>query len=557
MYVHNIAELGLTPEAILDYLRKSRTDDPALAVEEVLANHGKLLDDWNTEHLGRPVPEQNKYKEVVSGETIQERPAFKELLRRIESPAIKAIKAADEARLSRGDLEDAGRLIKLLRHTNTLVIIPDTWGGQFVYNLRDEDDREKFERKLKEGNKFLEYQKKIMNRGRELSVQRGNFIGQKAPYGYRKIVIPEGKKKCHTLEIEPAEADVVRMIFDMYVNQNMGRVNIAHRLNELGVPTRTGALWSQDTIKRMLDNHHYIGMVRWNWRRTVTIVEEGEIKQVRPVSKVGEYLLYNGKHEAIISDELFQAAQEKKGRNHRAKPKTKIRNPLAGLLFCQCGRAMSLRTYKHHDAEPRLLCDNQKYCGTTSCTFADMLDRVRETLQQCIADFEVRIKNDNKDAASLHLNLIKRLEAKRAELEAKELAQWEAQADPDPAKRMPPHVFQALNERLLKEKEEVREALCKAYESMPEPVDYEEKLRRFRDAFAALKDPDASAAEKNSLLKECIERIEYRREKAVRIRSKQERYYDPVQKKTRARSPLNTGGNWTAPPIELEVKLRL
>jgi len=557
MYVHNIAELGLTPESILDYLRKSRTDDPTLEVAEVLAKHEEILDKWNTMHLGRPVPLENKYREVVSGETIAERPAFKELLLRIESPSIKAIKVADEARLSRGDLEDAGRLIKLLRHTNTLVIIPDSWGGQFVYNLRDEDDREKLERKLKEGNQFLEYQKKIMNRGRLLSVSRGNFIGWKAPYGYKKVSVKDGKEKCETLEIVPAEADVVRMIFDMYVNQDMGRVNIAHRLNELGVPTRTGALWSQDTIKRMLDNDHYIGKVRWNWRRTVTIVEEGEIKQVRPQAKVGEYLVYEGKHDAIISDELFQAAQEKKGRNHRAKPKTKIRNPLAGLLFCQCGRAMSLRTYKYHNAEPRLLCDNQKYCGMSSCTYAAMLDRVREILQQCIADFEVRIKDDNKDAASLHLNLIKRLEAKRTELDAKELAQWEAQADPDPAKRMPAHIFQLLNEKLLKEKEEVREALCKAYESMPEPVNYEDKLVRFQAALEALDDPDASPAKKNKLLKECIDRIEYHREKAVRIQSKQERYYDPVQKRTRHRSPLNTGGNWTSPPIELDVKLRL
>lgn len=557
MYVHNIAELGLTPESILDYLRKSRTDDPALSISEVLAKHEELLDGWNVKHLGRPVPEENKYREVVSGETIADRPQIRELLLRIESPRIKAIKVADEARLSRGDLEDAGRLIKLLRHTNTLVIIPDSWGGQFVYNLRDEDDRDKLERKLKEGNQALEYQKKIMGRGRELSVKRGNFIGWRAPYGYKKLSIRHGANKCETLEIVPAEADVVRMIFDMYVNQDMGRVNIAHRLNELGVPTRTGALWSQDTIKRMLDNHHYIGKVRWNWRKTVTIVEEGEIRQVRPQSQVGEYLLYEGKHEAIISDELFQAAQEKKGRNHRAKGKTKVRNPLAGLLFCKCGRAMSLRTYKYSGAEPRLLCDNQKYCGTTSCTYAVMLDRVRDILKQCIADFEVRIKDDNKDAASLHMNLIKRLEAKRAELDAKELAQWEAQADPDPAKRMPSHIFQVLNERLLKEKEEVREALCKAYESMPEPVNYEDKLVRFQAALEALDDPEASPAKKNKLLKECIDRIEYHREKAVRKRREGKKKRVTINGKRKVVSDLQTGANWTETPIELDVKLRL
>lgn len=552
MYIHSIAalmaEYGLSPEAILDYLRKSRTDDPALSVAEVLAKHESILDGWMEKHMGRAVPEENKYREVVSGETIADRPEMQALLRRIESPSIKAIKCADEARLSRGDLEDAGRLIKLLRHTNTLVIIPDNWGGQYVYNLRDEDDREKFERKLKEGNQFLEYQKKIMRRGRELAVQRGEFISWKSPYGYKKIVRKEGKNECQTLEIIPEEAEIVRMVFDMYVNQDMGRVNIAHRLNELHVPTRSGALWSQDTLKTMLENDHYIGKTRWNWRKSVTVVEDGQIKQTRPVTKVGEYLLYEGKHEAIISEELFQAAKEKKGRNHRAKPKTRIRNPLAGLLFCQCGRAMSLRTYKHHKGEPRLLCDNQKYCGTSSCKYDEIIDRVRVVLQECIQDFEVRIKNDNRDSAQLHLNLIKRLEAKRAELEAKELAQWEAQADPDPAKRMPPHVFQALNEKLLKEKEEVRQALCTAYESMPEPVNYEEKAATFRAALEALDDPERPAAEKNRLLKHCIDRINYNREKAERVKRA------PGEKKG---TSLKVGSTWSQPEIELDVKLRL
>ena len=157
----------------------------------------------------------------------------------------------------------------------------------------------------------------------------------------------------------------------------------------------------------------------------------------------------------------------------------------------------------------------------------------------------------------MHQNLIKRLEAKNVELEKKEIAQWEAQADPDPTRRMPDHVFRVLNERLLKEKEEVQQALCTAYESMPNPVDYEEKMLRFKDALETLQDPNASALKKNTLLKACIERIDYKREKAERIPSQQELYYDPVQKRTRNRSTLGTGANWTSPPIELDIKLLL
>ena len=560
MYYHSLSELGLTPENILDYLRKSQSDDPLLTVEEVLAKHEEILDNWTVKMFGRKSPEENKFREVVSGETLKERPEINKLLRMVESPKYKAIKVVDPQRLSRGDMEDIGRLMKLLKLTNTLVIIPDVYGRETIYDLRDERDWEHFKRELEKGNDYLDYYKKIQNNGRLLSVSQGNYIGSIAPYGYKKIKVKEGKRECPTLEINPHEADVVRMIFDMYVNQDLGCTTIAYRLDELGIKPPKGEKWSMPSIKEMLENVHYIGKVKWNYRKTVTIVEDGEIKKTQPKAKIGEYLVYDGKHEAIISDELFQAAQEKKGRNPRKKAKTKIRNPLAGLLWCQCGRAMSLRTYKKNGVDrsaPRLLCDGQNYCKTTSCLYEEMEKKVADVLRQCIADFEIRIQNDDGDSRKLHANLIKRLEAKRIELDEKEIAQWEAQANPDPAKRMPDHVFQILNEKLLKEKEEVRQALCKAYESMPEPVDYVEKKRSFQDALDALSDPDASIAKKNKLLKACIDRITYSREKAVRIKSKQERYYDPEQKRTRYRSPLNTGGNWTQTPIELDVKLKV
>lgn len=538
----------LSPEEILEYLRKSRTDDPTLDVAEILAKHDTILDEFAEKHFGGKIDESNKHREIVSGETIDSRPELLELLKRIESPKIKAVLLVEVQRLGRPDLEDIGRLSKLFRYTNTLVITP-----QRTFDLRNEYDREAFERELMRGNEYLEYTKKIMNRGRLLSVQQGNFIGTKPPYGYDKDIIIEGKTKCHTLKINEAEADVVRMIFDMYVNKDMGRTNIAHRLNDLKIPTRTGALWSQDTIKTMLENEHYIGKVRWNWRKTVTIIEDGEVRKVRPKTQVGEYLVYEGKHSAIISDELFQAAREKQGKTHRAKSKTKVRNPLAGLLFCQCGRAMSMRTYSSHNSPPRLLCDNQVYCKTTSCLYSEIIDRARETLKDCIKDFEIRIKNDDKDSRKLHDNLIKRLKAKKEELNKKEMNQWEKYSEED----MPKEIFEKLNAKVLKEKEEVDQALCKAYESMPEPEDYEEKLLRFKDALEALDNPNVSAATQNKLLKACIERIDYKRDKAERIKSQQIRYYDKDLKQTRYKSPLNTGGNWTNPPIELDITLRL
>lgn len=546
--------IDFTPEEVIDYLRKSRTDDPLLTVEEVLSKHESILDEWAEKHLGGKVPEQNKFREIVSGETLKERPEINKVLRLVESPKYKAVKVVEPQRLTRGDLEDIGRLMKLLKHTNTLVITP-----QRIYDLRDEYDWDAFERELKRGNDYLEYTKKILNRGRLLSVSQGNYIGSIPPYGYKKITVVEGKRKCPTLEIVEEKAAVVRMIFDMYVNQNMGRTSIARRLDELGIKPPKGEMWSPHYLKDLLENVHYLGKVKWNWRKTLTIVEEGEIINTRPKTKIGEFLIYDGKHEAIISEELFKAAQDKQGRNYRAKPKTKVRNPFAGLVFCQCGRAMSLRMYKNKDGSmrspARLLCDNQAVCGTTSCLYDEMLEYVCDVLSKCIEDFEIRLNNDTGDSAKLHAQLIKNLEKKMKDLQAKELAQWEAQADPNAENRMPQEIFKQLNAKLLKEKEEIQQALCKAQESAPAPVNYEERLFRFRDALDALKNPDLPAEKKNKLLKACIERIDYKRGKAERMRSTAKR----VRVNGRRIKPdgLPTGANWTTPPMELDIKLRV
>lgn len=547
----------LTPEEVLDYLRKSQSDDPLLTVEEVLAKHEAILDEWAEKHLGGVVPEENKFREVVSGETLKERPEINKLLRLIESPKYKAVKVVEPQRLTRGDLEDIGRLMKLLKLTNTLVITPER-----VYDLRDEYDWNAFEAELKRGNDYLKYVKKILNRGRLLSVSQGNYIASIPPYGYDKTWVMDGKKKCPTLAENKEQADVVRMIFDMYVNQDMGRTRICNQLDSLGIKPPKGDHWSPEGMKDMIENVHYIGKVKWNWRKTVTVVEDSEILQTRPKSKIGEFLIYEGRHDGIVPEELFNAAQEKQGRNHRAKARTKVRNPLASLVFCKkCGRAMSLRTYKNEDGSernpPRLLCNGQSHCKSGSCLYSEMEERVCAVLEECIEDFELRISNDEGDSAKIHARLIKNLEKKMKDLQARELSQWEKQSDPDPAQRMPPEIFKMLNEKLLKEKDEVQQALRKAYESMPAPVDYEVKVKNFREALNALRNPEVDAQTKNRLLKVCIERIEYNRDKPERIQSQQVRYYDKELKRTRNKSPLNTGGNWTAPPIELDVKLKV
>lgn len=519
----------LTPEEILGYLRKSQSDDPLLTVEETLAKHEQMLDDWvelNLPGMGK-IPETNRIREVVSGETIDDRPGILELLRRIESPKIKAVLCVEPQRLSRGSLKDIGRLVELLRYSNTIVLT-----RQYNYDLRDARDRESFERELMRGNEYLEYYKRIQQNGRLLSVQNGNYLGTWAPYGYKKVHYKEGKQDCYTLEPIPEEARIVKLIFEMY-RDGYGSHKIARTLNEMGIKTKKGKKWGAESLKKMRTNKHYLGMVVWNRRKEVKTVENGEIIVSRPISN--DYLVYPGKQPAIIEQELWDAVQEIRDKIPPVKNRAKCVNPFAGLIVCHCGFCMSMRTYKNKDGTernpPRLLCTNQSDCGTASCFVSEMTDAVVSILKDAIEDFELQIKNNNSDAAELHRQIIVQHEKRLEELNKLELSQWDKYTKED----MPKHIFDQLNAKVLEEKAEIQQALCVARDSLPEPIDFEKKRTMFSDALALLQDPDSPALEKNILLKKCIDRIVYRREK-------------------------KKGGNrrWGDPePMELDVHLRV
>ena len=554
---YNISEM-FKPEDGIMYLRKSRSDDPLLSVGEVLEKHEIDVDAWCERNIGGKIAQSDRYYEVVSGEKISERFEFQKVLKAIEDPRKKFIACYDVSRLSRGDLEDAGRLIKLLRYTSTYVV---TTCPQYIYDLSDADDRDKFERELKQGSMYLEYFKKVSNNGRLLSVSQGWYIASQPPYGFNRIKVLDGKRLRPTLEEKKEEADVVRLIFDLYVNKGMGRINICHYLDSLNIKPPRGKHWSNHSIKDMLTNIHYIGKVKWQQTKTIMLVEDGEIRaSTKKSTKTDEYLVFEGKHDGLVTAEIFNAAQEIIGKNYRAKPNTKIRNPLAGLIWCQCGRAMSLRIYKNPDgterSPSRLLCDGQTHCKTSSCTFDEMLELVRNILAENITELDLHISSDSGDSVKLHEQLIKNLEKKLKNIQDRELSQWEQQSHPDPAQRMPPEIFKQLNEKIIAEKEEVQQALKSAHETMPESIDYKEKHQRFVDALEALNNPDADVALQNRLLKSCIERITYSRGKAERIKSQKVRYYDKEQKRTRSKSPLKTGGNWATHPIELQIDLR-
>lgn len=503
----------LKGEEMVYYLRKSRADDQLASVEEVLAKHERMLNEWveTNQPEGGAVPEENRFREVVSGETIDSRPEMQKLLRLIESPRIRAVVCVEPQRLSRGDYEDIGRLVKLLRYTNTLVITL-----QYTYDLRDDRDRDLFERELKRGNEFLEYNKRIMANGKLLAVKSGQYIGTVPPFGYKKAIYKDGRKTCRTLEPVPEEAEIVKRIFELYCS-GVGSTGICEALENEHARAPQGKNWSPTTVTNILFNVHYLGKVRWNYRRKTLSVEDGEIQKRRLLAE--DYLVFEGLHPAIIDQELWDAVHAIKGSLPRNNIEKEMRNPLAKILYCSCGKAMAYKQNRHKGKNvglPRLTCSYVRCKANGSAIMQEILDEVAAALREGIEEFEMKIEHGADNSAEIHRQLIARLERRLVELQELEVKQWDEKTKGG----MPDHVFRQLNERTVAEIEDVTQALCEARNATPLHVDLSDKVHTFRAALELLNDPDAPIKELNRLLQACIERIDYSRPRPEKIGGK-------------------------------------
>ena len=533
---YNIKE-DIKPEEILMYLRKSRADDPLKSVEEIVSHHEQLIDEWCERNLSGLIPPENRFREIISGgESIADRPMFQHVLKLIESSKFRAVIVKEVSRLGRPDTMEIGRISKTFKYTNTLVITP-----MRIFNLADNFERDMLEEELKRSAFYLEYSKQIMRVGVEISAKSGNYIGSKPPYGYEKTTVVVDKTKCPTLKIKEDEADIVRMIFDSYVNENVGTQTIANRLNALNIKSPRGLHWTPDSIRTIIENVHYIGKIRWNTRKGKVIVDNGEFRKTRPINTGDDVILTNGKHEAIISEEMFYKAQEKRRRTHRTCANKELKNPFASILFCSCGKSMSYRLKKYpsgeNRGEPRFVCNGQILCGSGSCKTSEIEEFIADLLKEKIADFKLEVDNKNDDLITLHDKQIAILEKALSDSDAREREMWKKQTHPDPDEHMPSNIFKDLMTELLDEREKTKQALEHAYKTRPTPVDYEKKIITFQKALDALLNDNVPASEKNLLLKECIEKIVYHRDKPEKLTGK------------------GVGNQWTEPPISLKVKL--
>lgn len=486
----------LSTEAYIIYLRKSRADSPHESVEEVLEKHEQMLQELAERELGGRIPEHCIFREIVSGETIEERPEMGKVLAAIENPAVKMVLVVEPQRLSRGDLEDCGKVVNAFRYSKTQVMTLN-----MTYDLTNKMERKFFEQELMRGNDFLEYAKEILLRGRIAAVKKGSFIGNCAPFGYDKAIIDD----LHSLKPNE-DADAVRLIFDMFVNQDKTFLQIARHLDSIGVKPMRGELWEKCSIKNMLKNVHYAGYVRFGGKKTEKVFENGQVVKKRSVpADPEEVIIAKGKQEALVSQELYDAAQAKINNHPRVHPDKTLKNPLAGICFCsQCGRTMSQHPYKH--ARTRIECRHATCKGSKSAPLDEVVAAVVFALEnEKLPELEVKLKSNAGSSLKIQQQQLKKMNDELAELQDQEETQYIMLEK----KVYSEDVFLKRNKALHSEMEALKTKIFEAKKVLPKEVDYADKIIKLKDAIVGLRDENISVEAKNKLLKAIVKRIDY------------------------------------------------
>lgn len=187
-------------------------------------------------------------------------------------------------------------------------------------------------------------------------VKEGKFKGGVSPYGYK--LVKNGRKnrrndEVYDIEIDEAEAEIVRLIFEKYVNEGYGNQRLSKYLTEQGIFNREGKRFTNTTLNGMLKNIMYTGVLR----------SGDSYSEIFP-------------HLQIITPEMFErAAKIRNDRTHLGTGtpiSTKSKALLVGILYCaRCGTKMILsssggikrpiryRYQCHHKVRHPDECDNQ------------------------------------------------------------------------------------------------------------------------------------------------------------------------------------------------------
>ena len=322
------------------------------------------------------------------------RPRYQALIRDIESGKINCIIFKDNSRLGR-NYPELGRLmedyfpqkgVRVISVLNNLDSVKDPRGYCSAIvsfsNIVNDDYIRQLSIKIK----------CTLTMKRE----RGEFIGNYAPFGYQKD--PADR---HRLVVDEEQAEIVRKIFDWY-EDGMSASSIAKRLNAMQIMTpgdfkiRDGCksfithdrnssklhAWTTTTIATILKNEVYIGNMVQGKHKSVSYRSKKMM-----LTDESEWTVVEGTHAPIISDEQFAIIHERFARRTRISPGKTHVYPLSGLVSCgACGHRMNRvvsQGYARYRCMTRTYAPDKCQCPSIKEEYLEEL--ILQTLQSLIS----------------------------------------------------------------------------------------------------------------------------------------------------------------------------
>lgn len=291
--------------------------------------------------------------EGISATSTKNRVAFLKMIEDAKNGLFDMIFVKSVSRFSR-NVADGVNYCDELRKYNVAVFFED-------YGISSISEDKDFELALFFSLAQKESQTKSNNVkwGIRQSQLKGTWVTQ-ASYGYDKV----GKN----LVINEKEAEIVKEIFNIYLNEGWGLAKIAKYLQNRNIPTKRNATWNMTRINEILSNPVYKGILRVHTIENRTIKDKTD-KKIIPED---EHIVSEREDLRVVSDEIWEKANEQKRmrsnmmkKGHKPSRKYKY----SSFLYCyNCGSAYRAKKIWRHKQKPKKYKNDEiplEYCCST------------------------------------------------------------------------------------------------------------------------------------------------------------------------------------------------
>lgn len=326
--------------------------------------------------------------EGISGTSLNRREAFKTMIEYAKKRTFDIIYVKSVSRFARS-VEDGVKILKDLKEVGVGVYFEDCginsldYSKEFEITLRmmlaQEESRTKSDN-VKWGMLRL--------------YEKGGWNGA-PPYGY---IVDNG-----FLKVELNEAEIVRKVYDLFLNEGYGTGKTARYLNDNNIPTKKGTKWSQTQVSTILENVIYTGLQINHITETIDINRKmrADVEATKHIKHKFEYL-------RIISDDIYNMVQMERKKRHDLYSNHKghsNKNLLSCLLYCgECGgvyKRKKRHSYKRKDGTQldigyEWTCQINDMYGKSRCSHRVALieDEAIEQIKREIVDLKTRNMDD-------------------------------------------------------------------------------------------------------------------------------------------------------------------